>query len=75
MNLAAFAVIVARERETGFGDDISSLYGVGAVAAAAGVADDDRDALAGGCPATAGFFGKVYLIGAAVDNGYAGSAR
>ena len=27
MNLAAFAVIVARERETGLGDDISSLYG------------------------------------------------
>ena len=30
MNLAAFAVIVARERETGVGDDISSLYGLGA---------------------------------------------
>ena len=27
MNLAAFAVIVARERETALGDDISSLYG------------------------------------------------
>src|SRR3954452_5242909 len=26
MNLAAFAVIVARERETGLGDDMSSLY-------------------------------------------------
>ena len=71
MNLAAFAVIVARERETGLGDDISSLYGLGA----------DRPALAwpmtiamlslAGFPATAGFFGKIYLIGAAVDNGYA----
>jgi NADH-quinone oxidoreductase subunit N len=71
MNLAAFAVIVARERETGVGDDISSLYGLGA----------DRPLLAwpmtiamlglAGFPATAGFFGKVYLIGAAVDNGYA----
>ena len=30
MNLAAFAVITARERETGLGDDISSLYGLGA---------------------------------------------
>ena len=30
MNLAAFAVIVARERETGLGDDISALYGLGA---------------------------------------------
>ena len=27
MNLAAFAVIVARERETGLGDDIASLRG------------------------------------------------
>jgi NADH-quinone oxidoreductase subunit N len=71
MNVAAFAVIVARERETGVGDDISSLYGLGA----------NRPLLAwpmtiamlslAGFPATAGFFGKVYLIGAAVDNGYA----
>jgi NADH-quinone oxidoreductase subunit N len=71
MNLAAFAVIVARERETGLGDDISSLYGLGA----------ERPALAwpmtiamlalAGIPATAGFFGKIYLINAAVDNGYA----
>src|SRR3954466_6203451 len=29
MNLAAFAVITARERETGLGDDMSSLYGIG----------------------------------------------
>jgi len=71
MNLAAFAVIVARERETDFGDDISALYGTGA----------DRPLLAwpmtiamlalAGFPATAGFFGKLYLIDAAVDNGYA----
>jgi NADH-quinone oxidoreductase subunit N len=71
MNLAAFAVIVARERESGVGDDISSLYGLG----------ERRPLLAwpmtiamlalAGFPATAGFFGKVYLIGAAVDNGYA----
>ena len=71
MNLAAFAVITARERETGLGDDISSLYGLGR----------DRPALAwpmtiamlalAGFPATAGFFGKIYLINAAVDNGYA----
>jgi NADH-quinone oxidoreductase subunit N len=70
MNVAAFAVIVARERETGLGDDISTLYGLGA----------ERPLLAwpmtiamlslAGFPATAGFFGKVNLIGAAVDNGY-----
>ena len=61
MNLAAFAVIIARERQTGLGDDISSLYGLGR----------DRPWLAwpmtiamlalAGFPATAGFFGK-YLI-------------
>ncbi len=71
MNLAAFAVITARERETGLGDDISSLYGLGT----------DRPSLAwpmtismlalAGFPATAGFFGKIFLINAAVDNGYA----
>jgi NADH-quinone oxidoreductase subunit N len=70
MNLAAFAVIVARERETGLGDDISALYGLGA----------ERPLLAwpmtiamlalAGIPATAGFFGKLYLIQAAVDNEY-----
>jgi NADH-quinone oxidoreductase subunit N len=70
MNLAAFAVIVARERETASGDDISSLYGLGA----------DRPWLAwpmtiamlalAGMPATAGFFGKVYLIQAAVEHDY-----
>ena len=70
MNLAAFAVIVARERETGLGDDISALYGLGA----------DRPLLAwpmtiamlalAGFPATAGFFGKVYLIEATVENDY-----
>ena len=70
MNLAAFAVIVARERETGLGDDISNLYGLGA----------DRPLLAwpmtiamlalAGFPATAGFFGKLQLIQAAVANEY-----
>jgi NADH-quinone oxidoreductase subunit N len=70
MNLAAFAVIVARERETSLGDDIASLYGLGA----------ERPWLAwpmtiamlglAGMPATVGFFGKLYLISAAVDNDY-----
>jgi len=70
MNLGAFAVITARERETGLGDDISSLYGLGR----------ERPLLAwpmtismlalAGFPVTAGFFGKIYLINAAVDNGY-----
>jgi NADH-quinone oxidoreductase subunit N len=71
MNLAAFAVIVARERESELGDDISSLYGLGA----------ERPWLAwpmtvamlslAGFPATVGFFGKLYLIEAAVENEWA----
>ena len=71
MNLAAFAVVIARERETPFGDDLRALHGLGA----------ERPWLAwpmtiamlslAGFPATAGFFGKIYLIQAAVDNDYA----
>ena len=71
MNLAAFAVVVARERETPYGDDLRALHGLGA----------ERPWLAwpmtiamlslAGFPATAGFFGKIYLIEASVDNDYA----
>jgi NADH-quinone oxidoreductase subunit N len=67
MNLAVFAVIVVRERETTWGDDIKSVQGLGR----------ERPELAwpltismlalAGLPATAGFMGKLYLIEAAVD--------
>jgi NADH-quinone oxidoreductase subunit N len=70
MNLAAFAVIVARERETIFGDDIRAVRGLGA----------ERPWLAwpltismlglAGLPATAGFIGKLYLIEALVARDY-----
>jgi NADH-quinone oxidoreductase subunit N len=70
MNMAAFAVIVARERETGLGDSIHALAGLGR----------ERPYLAwpmtlamlglAGIPATAGFMGKFYLIDAAVSGGY-----
>jgi NADH-quinone oxidoreductase subunit N len=70
MNLAAFAVIVARERETQFGDDIRAVRGLGA----------ERPLLAwpltismlalAGLPATVGFIGKLYLIEALVEGDY-----
>jgi len=70
MNMAAFAVIIARERETPFGDDIRAFQGLG----------QERPLLAwsltismlalAGLPATAGFIGKLYLIEAAVDGSY-----
>src|SRR3954468_8845575 len=70
MNMAAFAVLVARERETGLGDDIAALDRIGAprpwLAWPMTVA---RLGLAG-IPATAGFIGKVYLIDALADGGY-----
>jgi NADH-quinone oxidoreductase subunit N len=70
MNMAAFAVIIARERETGLGDSIDAVAGLGR----------ERPLLAwpmtlsmlalAGIPATAGFTGKFYLIDAAVSGGY-----
>jgi NADH-quinone oxidoreductase subunit N len=70
MNLAAFAVIIARERESAYGDDIDAVAGLGA----------ERPWLAwpltiamlslAGIPATAGFIGKLYLIRALVDGNY-----
>ncbi|HWG08042.1 MAG TPA: NADH-quinone oxidoreductase subunit N [Solirubrobacteraceae bacterium] len=70
MNMAAFAVIVARERETALGDSIQGLAGLGRerpwLAAPMTVS---MLALAG-IPATAGFTGKFYLIDAAVSGGY-----
>ena len=70
MNLTAFAVVVARERETVHGDHIDGVRGLGA----------ERPALAwpltismlalAGLPATVGFIGKLYLIEALVEGSY-----
>jgi len=70
MNLAAFAVVVARERETPCGDHIDAVRGLGA----------ERPQLAwpltismlglAGLPATVGFIGKLYLIEALVEGDY-----
>ncbi|MGH2865161.1 MAG: NADH-quinone oxidoreductase subunit N, partial [Solirubrobacteraceae bacterium] len=70
MNMASFAVIVARERETALGDSIEAIRGLGR----------ERPWLAwpmtismlalAGIPATGGFIGKFYLIDAAVAGGY-----
>ncbi len=70
MNLAAFGVIVARERETGLGDDIAALDGLGT--SRPWLAWPMTIAMLGlaGIPATAGFIGKVYLIEALVDGSY-----
>ncbi len=70
MNMAAFAVVVARERETDLGDDISSLDGIGATRP--WLAWPMTLAMLGlaGIPATAGFVGKLFLIEASVDGDF-----
>jgi NADH-quinone oxidoreductase subunit N len=70
MNLAAFAVIVARERESGVGDDISSLYGLGARRPWLAWPMTIAMLALAGLPGTAGFFGKLFLIQATVHNDY-----
>jgi NADH-quinone oxidoreductase subunit N len=70
MNLAAFAVLIAREHETPYGDDIRAVQGLGR----------ERPLLAwpltismlglAGLPATVGFIGKLYLIEALVEGDY-----
>ncbi|HEX8156130.1 MAG TPA: NADH-quinone oxidoreductase subunit N [Solirubrobacteraceae bacterium] len=71
MNLAAFAVIVARERETPWGDDISSLNGIGSTRPLLAWPMTIAMLALAGFPATAGFIGKFYLIDAAVAGDYA----
>jgi NADH-quinone oxidoreductase subunit N len=71
MNVAAFAVIVARERETPLGDDISSLNGIGASRPLLAWPMTIAMLALAGFPATAGFIGKFYLIDAAVAGDYA----
>ncbi len=70
MNLAAFSVIIARERETDLGDSIDAVTGLGSARPA--LAWPLTLAMLGlaGMPATVGFIGKFVLIGAAVDGGY-----
>jgi NADH-quinone oxidoreductase subunit N len=70
MTLAAFAVVVARERESGLGDDIASVEGIGT--SRPWLAWPMTLAMLGlaGIPATAGFIGKVYLIEALTSGDY-----
>jgi NADH-quinone oxidoreductase subunit N len=70
MNVAAFAVIVARERETEFGDELEAVAGIGATRPV--LAWPLTIAMLGlaGIPATAGFIGKFFLIDALADGGY-----
>ena len=70
MNMAAFAVVAARERETNLGDSIEALAGLGTTRPwLAWPMTISMLALAG-FPLTAGFIGKFKLIEASVAAGY-----
>jgi len=70
MNMAAFAVIVARERETGLGDSVAAVSGLGRQRPLLAWAMTISMLALAGIPATAGFIGKFYLIEATVAGGY-----
>jgi NADH-quinone oxidoreductase subunit N len=71
MNVAAFAVVIARERVSEHGDDISSLENLGQSQPWLAWPMTIAMLSLAGVPATAGFIGKFYLIDAAVSGDYA----
>ncbi len=70
MNLAAFSVIAIRERESNLGDSLSAVEGLGGERPALAWALTISMLALAGLPGTVGFFGKLYLIEAAVDGEY-----
>jgi NADH-quinone oxidoreductase subunit N len=70
MNLAAFAVIVAVQRERADGDELSGLAGLGARNVWLAWPMSIAMLSLAGIPATVGFIGKFQLIHALVDGSY-----
>jgi NADH-quinone oxidoreductase subunit N len=71
MNVTAFAVVVARERVSEHGDDLTSIANLGQISPWLAAAMTIAMLSLAGFPATAGFIGKFYLIDAAVAGDYA----
>jgi NADH-quinone oxidoreductase subunit N len=71
MNIAAFAVVIARERVDERGDDIDSLENLGRASPWLAWPMTIAMLSLAGFPATAGFMGKFYLIDATVQGDYA----
>ena len=71
MNIAAFAVVIARERAAELGDDIAAVAGLGRTQPLLAWPLTVAMLALAGIPATAGFIGKLYLIDALVDGGWA----
>jgi len=71
MNVAAFAVVIARERASELGDDIDVLRDLGTAQPLLAWPMTIAMLSLAGFPATAGFIGKFYLIDASVAGDYA----
>ena len=71
MNVAAFAVVIARERVSETGDDLKSFEGLGQASPTLAWPMTIAMLALAGFPATAGFIGKFYLIDASVAGDYA----
>ena len=71
MNVAAFAVVVARERVSEHGDDLASFENLGQTQPWLAWPMTIAMLSLAGVPATAGFIGKFYLIDATVSGDYA----
>jgi NADH-quinone oxidoreductase subunit N len=70
MNVAAFAVVVARERVSEHGDDLASIENLGQTEPWLAWPMTIAMLSLAGFPATAGFIGKFYLIDASVAGDY-----
>jgi NADH-quinone oxidoreductase subunit N len=70
MNVAAFAVIISRERSTPYGDDIDAVAGLGSENPLLAWPLTIAMLALAGIPATAGFIGKFFLIDALVRGSY-----
>jgi NADH-quinone oxidoreductase subunit N len=70
MQLGAFAVVVSLRRRGVIGDELKDLAGLSRTQPAAALAMLVFMLSLGGIPPTAGFIGKLWLFGAAIDAGY-----
>jgi NADH-quinone oxidoreductase subunit N len=70
MNVAAFAVVIARERVSEHGDDLASFAELGRAQPWLAWPMTIAMLSLAGFPATAGFIGKFYLINASVSGDY-----
>ena len=74
MQLGAFAVVAAMRRSDVIGDELRDLNGLSKRSPMAAFAMLFFMLSLGGIPPTAGFIGKVWLFGAAIDAGFIGLA-